>query len=607
MTGMRWLVVGMIVAATAAAATAATFYVDPVNGSAGGDGSAANPWRTLEEVWQNGLIETHALDGSVKNPGAPVTAGDTLWLLSGYHGALSCRQAYNDEVITVAAAEGHTPELRLISLRGASNWAFRGLTISYSLAPTPDPTTMVSFYSRSSDGICSDISIEDCFIYSQLDSSSWTAQQWLDLAASGISLGHAGQRLTARNNRILNVAFGITVAAEDCLVESNEITNFRGDGMRVLMHGAVVQYNVIKNCYNVDANHDDGIQGYYSLNPGQTVYDVTLRGNVIINQEDPDQLHPGTLQGIGFFDGPFINCIFENNVVMVNHWHGITVYRAGNCRIVNNTIFNKEYHEGRTQFHPWIGLTPAGGYPANIIRNNIMQAWDTLFSTGVTVIEDHNVIIRRSDPADQWFVDYPHFDMRLVSTATALIDTGSADEVPLIDADQNYRPAGDGWDIGAYEYGATQEDPVVADAGDDQVLDDANGDGFELVWLDGTGSTSAVDPITSYAWWSGNTLVGSSATPVNVLPLGVHTITLTVSTAAGWQDTDEVVITVRQPLPAVPGDCDGDDDVDLDDFAILKTNFGRTGVTTGAAEGDCDGDGDVDLDDFAILKTNFGQ
>ncbi len=53
------------------------------------------------------------------------------------------------------------------------------------------------------------------------------------------------------------------------------------------------------------------------------------------------------------------------------------------------------------------------------------------------------------------------------------------------------------------------------------------------------------------------------------------------------------------------GDADGDGDVDLDDFAALKRNFGKpAGATT--AEGDFDGDGDVDLDDFALLKQNFG-
>ncbi len=54
-----------------------------------------------------------------------------------------------------------------------------------------------------------------------------------------------------------------------------------------------------------------------------------------------------------------------------------------------------------------------------------------------------------------------------------------------------------------------------------------------------------------------------------------------------------------------PGDADGDGDVDLDDFVILKNNFGTAAGAT-CAEGDFDGDGDVDLDDFVLLKNNFG-
>jgi len=54
-----------------------------------------------------------------------------------------------------------------------------------------------------------------------------------------------------------------------------------------------------------------------------------------------------------------------------------------------------------------------------------------------------------------------------------------------------------------------------------------------------------------------------------------------------------------------PGDADGDGDVDLDDFVILKNNFGTTDGAT-CAEGDFDGDGDVDLDDFVLLKNAFG-
>lgn len=62
----------------------------------------------------------------------------------------------------------------------------------------------------------------------------------------------------------------------------------------------------------------------------------------------------------------------------------------------------------------------------------------------------------------------------------------------------------------------------------------------------------------------------------------------------------KVTITVL----TVAGDADFDGDVDLADFAALKTHFGGQG---GAAEGDFNGDGQVDLVDFAVLKANFGK
>ncbi|HSM14921.1 MAG TPA: hypothetical protein VLA66_12720, partial [Thermoanaerobaculia bacterium] len=78
-----------VAGALAAPAAATDFYVDPVLGSPGGDGSAANPWRTLQEVVEANRIETRHWEtlpyvpGAtlvVVNPGAPVKAGDTLWL-----------------------------------------------------------------------------------------------------------------------------------------------------------------------------------------------------------------------------------------------------------------------------------------------------------------------------------------------------------------------------------------------------------------------------------------------------------------------------------------------------------------------------------------------
>ena len=58
------------------------------------------------------------------------------------------------------------------------------------------------------------------------------------------------------------------------------------------------------------------------------VVGLVLRGNTIINYEDPDQPHRGTLQGIGCFDGMFVDWIIENNVIIVDHYHGITLSGA---------------------------------------------------------------------------------------------------------------------------------------------------------------------------------------------------------------------------------------------------------------------------------------
>ncbi len=143
---MRRLATLVLATAVAAPAAAADFYVDPANGSPAGDGSAMNPWRTLQEVVEANLIETRHWEslpyqpGSnliAVNPGAPVQAGDTIWLRGGYHGELFVRGAYNAATITVAAEPGQIPQLSRVLLSAAQNWVVRGVSISPSHAPGP--------------------------------------------------------------------------------------------------------------------------------------------------------------------------------------------------------------------------------------------------------------------------------------------------------------------------------------------------------------------------------------------------------------------------------------------------------------------------------------
>jgi hypothetical protein len=56
--------------------------------------------------------------------------------------------------------------------------------------------------------------------------------------------------------------------------------------------------------------------------------------------------------------------------------------------------------------------------------------------------------------------------------------------------------------------------------------------------------------------------------------------------------------------PPVPGDFDGDDDVDGADFVAWQINFPTASGAT-LTQGDADHDGDVDGNDFMIWQSNF--
>jgi hypothetical protein len=81
---------------------------------------------------------------------------------------------------------------------------------------------------------------------------------------------------------------------------------------------------------------------------------------------------------------------------------------------------------------------------------------------------------------------------------------------------------------------------LVARAGADQTVECAGA--TTSVSLDGTASTGS--GTLTYTWKEGATTLGSGATLTIALPLGVHTITLTVSSSGGGSASDDVVITI---------------------------------------------------------------
>lgn len=492
---------------------AATYYVDPNNGKMSNDGSYDNPWKTLQGLFDNELIETQVYQTLppgpntpfvIKNPGAPVKAGDTILLRSGYHGEVDYRSAFNSDYITIAAQDGHKPYLKSIMLESVSKWILCGLTISPALAPGSvlvpadlnkdglvgfddfamfssywrdetceqtnwcrdrdfDRSGMVDFVdlaafadnwlweygspklvfieSHNSDGQSYDVIIENNTLFSIEDSSNWSGFDWDLLACTGIHI--EGRNMIARNNTLTNVNHGIHTNGDDTLIENNTIKNVAGDGVIAGANDVTIQYNMIKNFYKVNNNHDDGIQFHRGLNIDRVpMMNAVIRGNIIISH-DPHEQNPlvGSMAGIVCFDKSMsINWLVENNVVLVQHGNGIVLEGAIDSTVVNNIVFDPTGEQV-----VWVSFQRSGSN--TVVRNNMANHFAL---DGENMIVSNNLDIDDYGP-NTLFLDHENHDMRHKPGSPA-IDAGSPLSAPSTDIEGNPRPYGLGYDIGAYEY-----------------------------------------------------------------------------------------------------------------------------------------------------------
>ncbi|MFW6146343.1 MAG: PKD domain-containing protein [Planctomycetota bacterium] len=541
----HWFVfTSMILILGAGSAPATTFYVDPVNGSMAGDGSAANPWSTLAEVISNNKIESmkpaaypYAYGDPLVafNVGAPVQPGDTLELLSGDHGDVYAQGYYNPDWIIIRAATGHTPVVRRFQFRGGCKWHIDGVTVSQEPYGTPGTITAVNFENHSWHGPCYDCILENSHVYGVDDTSNFTANDWLTLTpGSGVSSG--GPRNIIRYNTIRNIQLGISVGGDDSVIEHNVLSGIAHDGLRSAGDRIVWQYNHLSDFVDVDDNHDDMIQLYRGGGVAHTA--VEIRANYFDGRKITGRPLTTSPQGVGCFDGPLVDVLVENNVVLTAHYHGISLYDANGCVIINNTALDP------SRAYPcWItlGTKNVTGNSNCTIRNNLSYQIPSADPAN-NIVVDHNIVLTDT-LSDSIFVDWRNGDVHLLADGPA-VDQGSSELAPTVDIEGTPRPQGNGWDIGAYESAGSGNLPPVADAGTDQNVTDSDDNGSEDVTLDGSASYDTDGTIVSYVWEENAAQIATGATPVVTLNVGLHAIDLTVTDDDTATDTDSVLVDV---------------------------------------------------------------
>jgi len=407
---MMRLVLAILVLFSPTLASSANFYVDPVHGAHGNDGSSASPWKSLQRLFDDGMIESRDWNKLQynsnsylipKNEGAPIKAGDTIFLRNGSYGELNITSYYNSSKITIVADNGHNPVFRNIVVRSSRNWRLQGLTVNAAAFAFEDVRKLISLESHDWTGPLDRITVKYCSVRSTNDSSGWSKNDWNTKAMDGISV--SGKYMNVANNTLLNVDMGITVGASHSMIEYNVIENFAGDGLRGLGDFTTFQYNTVKNCYAVDSNHDDGFQSWSVGSNGKpgtgVVKGIVLRGNTIINYENPNQPFRGTLQGIGCFDGMFEDWIVEKNIVKVDHWHGISLYGAINTIIRDNRVTDPN---GKSNIGPpWIMLREhKNGTPSRNSEVSCNVAPKYIVSSEPSILNQHNVVSETGGPRD---------------------------------------------------------------------------------------------------------------------------------------------------------------------------------------------------------------
>ncbi|WP_458083336.1 choice-of-anchor Q domain-containing protein [Streptomyces malaysiensis] len=429
------------------AAAAASYYVDPVNGSSANPGTSAQPWKSFQDIFAQG--RTYG-------------SGDVVYLRSGNYGAAVVNGGVSSGNRTIKAAPGAVPRMKTLRFAaGATHWTVDGVLVSPQEADGTYTTgNLVQFDSGATNDILQNSQVRAA---SDAAADTWYNNDWVNRSGTGIVV--IGSNNQVVNNQIRNVRNGVMLertstagaGATGGVVRGNSVNHFWEDAYRCKVSGCLVEYNSAVNSYAVvppgteaDPPHRDMFQSYRGDGSFTPVTNVVLRANVFISRmgtrysKIPFQYNGKyTIQGLGAFDGPYSNWTIENNVVQVEVGLAMGLYGMNNSRIVNNTVVPR-YPAADSEIrltNQKDGTPPTG----DIVRNNLAHS----FNTAAAADAQHSNNITVGTSYSTYFVNYQSGDLHLKAGNPA-IGAATNRDAPTIDADRKARSAP--YDVGAYEF-----------------------------------------------------------------------------------------------------------------------------------------------------------
>jgi len=121
-------------------------------------------------------------------------------------------------------------------------------------------------------------------------------------------------------------------------------------------------------------------------------------------------------------------------------------------------------------------------------------------------------------------------------------------------------------------------------------------------------NTTIIDTLVNVTLTSGNSITITFTWNITTLAKGNYTLSATVDMVPGEVDTTDNTLVDGVITITIPGDVDGDFDVDIYDVVKMCTCYGsELGDPEYEANCDIDGDGDVDIYDIVIMCNHYGE
>jgi len=304
-----------------------SYYVDPLLGSMDNPGTKEAPWSTLEEVIKYSLIETKNADGVIRNQGAPVKAGDSIILMSGYHGHVVIKKHFNDSQVSVQAEIGESPELGSLTIFGSKNWSFSGLKISRSFGGEEG----VHWGIVAMDYGVSNITIKDSYVFSTDDSSSWSLDDWKSKAYRGIYVGeHKTSNITIENIFFHNVLNGVYSSADNTVIRGSVIVNYAGESIKLRGNNAIVKDNIIRNSIT-------GAGAIRIASVNKSAENIAIINNIIIDNGASKENQKYSI-GIVSYNDKLTNFQVVNNLIVTNSLYGMVLGGLNASNVADNIV-----------------------------------------------------------------------------------------------------------------------------------------------------------------------------------------------------------------------------------------------------------------------------